>query len=206
MTDYCTEQEFLDYYKSNADPGNEVVQIAISAASRQIEAHCGRVFYAAGSTASRYYSPNFATEHYVLPVDDIATTTALVVATTTLNDGTYPTVLTINTDFLLEPVNQNSVGLSWPYTHIRLLSGIWPVRTIGTHRDTVKVTATFGWPAVPDPVKQATKLLTAQFVKLQDAPFGVAGWGAYGDIRVRDLPQVATLLAPYRKGNTFGIA
>lgn len=205
MTNYLTETEFRDYIGSKGTSNSDSILAAISAGSRSVDAFCARHFDQ--RTTTRYYTPGWSSEQYLLPVDDIATTTGLAVATTTANSGSYETSLTLNTDFTLEPRNQLSAGLPWPYTHLRSSANIWPIRTIGSHRDTVSVTATFGWPtAVPDEVKQATRIIAAQLWKLGEAPFGVAGWGAYGDIRVREVPQAAMLLAPYRRGQSFGIA
>ena len=61
------------------------------------------------------------------------------------------------------------------------------------------VTARWGWPAIPAPVKQAAFLVSAEQWKLKDAPFGVAGFGEFGAIRVRLNPMVTTLLGPYRR-------
>jgi hypothetical protein len=206
MSDYITEQELLDYMKSGADLGNSVTQGAITAASRQVESFTGRIFYQRAAT-SLYYS-SYSTAAVTLEIDDLATTTDLAVRTDTAGDGTYSTLLTINTDFLVEPRNQQFGGqVAWPYTQLRARALLkFPTRLYAWQPDTVKVTGTFGWAAVPADIKQATKIIAAQFVKLADAPLGVAGWGAYGDIRVRDIPQASTLLAPYRKGSSFGIA
>ena len=204
MSDYITEQELLDYIKSGANLGNSVTQGAITAASRAVEAHCGRIFYQRAAT-TLYYSP--ATQDGPIYIDDLATTASLAVRTDD-GTGTYGTLLTINTHFILEPRNQQFGGQAgWPYMSIRGLAALtFPLRYYAWQPDTVKVTGTFGWAAVPEDVKQATKIIAAQYVKLADAPLGVAGWGAYGDIRVRDIPQASTLLAPYRKGTSFGIA
>jgi hypothetical protein len=201
MTDYITEREFLDYIKSGADAGNAVITDAIAAASRQVEAFCGRYFYQREDT-TLYYSATSTSP--VLDIDDLATATDLEVRT----GSTYGTLLTIDTDFVLEPRNQQFGGrIGWPYTSLRSTAlGIFPIRYYAYSPDTVQITGTFGWPEVPTEVKQATKILASQFYKLADAPLGVAGYGAYGEIRVRDIPQAATLLGPYRKGSSFGIA
>jgi hypothetical protein len=207
-TDYITEQQFLDYIKSNADTGNELVTTAITTASRAVDAFCNRVFYQ--QTTTLYYAadPTSAAGYWILPIDDLATTSGLIVKTDANNDGVFERTLTLNTDFVCEPINQYFGGIQpWPYTSFRSLATIvFPFRYYPWQRPTVSVTGTFGWPAVPKPVEQATKILTAQYVKLADAPLGVAGWGAYGDIKVKDIPQAATLLLPYADAGGFGVA
>lgn len=204
MTDYITEQEYLNYQKSERQPGNEIVQAAISAASRLVEGHTGRVF--TSSTLTRYYSPCSDTP-WTLRIDDLATATALTVKIDTARDASYATTLTIATQFVLGPINQTSGGLAgWPYNEV-IGRGMltFPIRYYPWQPETVQVHGAFGWAAVPEPVKQATKILAAQYVKMGEAPFGVAGFGEFGIVRVRDIPQASTLLAPYRIDASYGI-
>jgi len=62
----------------------------------------------------------------------------------------------------------------------------------------VKVTAKWGWAAVPTPVITATLLLAAMDNKAGDAPFGVAGFGDYA-VRVKSNPMAEEKLRPYVK-------
>jgi hypothetical protein len=62
----------------------------------------------------------------------------------------------------------------------------------------VRVTARWGWSAVPTAVKQATILLASRGFKRYDSALGVAGFGDLGAIRVsRTDPDVTALLEPY---------
>jgi hypothetical protein len=208
MSDYITEQQFLDYYKSPAPTGDGTLAGCITAASRSIDAFCGRNFYITNTT--RYFSGYVGeiASYWLLPIDDLANTTGLAVHTDSNGAGTYANTITLNTDFVLEPVNQEQGGiLGWPYSMMRSLQPlVFPVRYYAWQPHTVKILGNWGWAAVPYPVQQACKILTAQYVKMADAPLGVAGFGSYGDVRVRDIPQVATLLDPYRHDKSFGIA
>lgn len=70
-------------------------------------------------------------------------------------------------------------------------AGPWP-------HPTISLTARFGWPAVPDEVVQACKILAARLYRRKDSPDGVAGSDQWGPIRVsREDPDVRTLLDPY---------
>lgn len=204
---YITDREFLDYIKSPADPGNNNITAAISAASRRVNAVCGRTFYQSDPATVQYFSAG-SCGFYYLDVDDIATTSGLLVATDPSGSGTYSTTWTVNTDYLALPVNRsrNNIG-GWPYTQLQAVgSKLWPVPLSPHSRPTVRITGTFGWDEVPEPVKQATKIYAALYYKLGDAPLGVAGFDGYGSVRVRDVPQAEQLLAPYCTGDTWGIA
>lgn len=207
-TAYVTEQEMRDYIKSKNTDNSDSIIAAIATASRKVDAHCDRFFYQLATTI-RYFSPCYESGGlWILPIHDLASTSALTVVSSTTNDGTYPTSWTINTDFIAEPVNQMHAGLTgWPYTRLHAVgTQVWPMRYSATQRETVKITGTWGWAAVPDAVKQATKIVAHQLWKLGEAPFGVAGWGDYGAIRVREIPQASDLLAPYRKASSYGVA
>lgn len=204
-TDYITEQEFLDYIKTKAEPGNDVVQTAISAASRSVDAYCDRFFYIVEG-ASLTYDPDLLNSTSLVRIHDLADDTDLEVKTDSGGDGTYATTLTQDVDFVLEDANRNALE-GWPFCALRSTSSlVFPVPVTPWRARTVQVTGNFGWAAVPSDVKQATKILASQLHKLADAPLGVAGYGAYGEIRVRDIPQAARLLNRYRSGSAFGVA
>ena len=102
-----------------------------------------------------------------------------------------------NTDYQLEPLNGKSEGLTWPYTRVRAIGDyLWPglVGEVG-----VKITATWGWPAVPSVISQAAVIQAARIFKRLDTPLGVT-FGELGAMRVtsRQLDgDVAQLVAPY---------
>jgi hypothetical protein len=193
---YISIAEFRSYIHDPSVLDTGPAANAISAACREVDGICGRSFYQ--STSVRYFWPD---SYYCCQIDDLATTTGLIVQTDTGYDGTYAQTLTINTHFVPEPRNQTQGGVTgWPYTELTsVLTSQWfPIRRYG-FRETVKVTGTWGWAAVPDPVKQATFVIAAQLYKLGDAPFGNAGFGEFGVMRVREIPIVGQLLGPYSK-------
>lgn len=71
----------------------------------------------------------------------------------------------------------------------------------------VRVTALWGWPAVPAEVEPAALLKAARLWKRRDTPTGVEG---FGDFVVRisrsEDADVAALLAPLRRGDRMGVA
>lgn len=168
---------------------------ALTAASREIETWCDRQFNKATTATARVFPPLTGCTALV---DDFHTTTGLVIASDTGDDGTYATTWTA-ADYELEPVNGMVSGQSgWPYYRIRAVgSNTFPRCT--RRRNTVQVIAQWGWAAVPGPAKEACLVIAAELFKLGDAPFGVAGFGEFGPVRVRMNSRAQSLLAPYRR-------
>jgi hypothetical protein len=101
----------------------------------------------------------------------------------------------------LEPVNQRAAGQEdWPYVRIRPQEeGYWPIAL--ERRATVRVEGTFGWNAIPDPVREATILQASRLFTRLDSPLGIAGFGDMGGMRVsfKGDPDVMMLLAAFRR-------
>lgn len=214
---YATLNEFKGYVGiPTADTADDVtLQLALDAATGQVEGFCDRLFTADGSVVTRYYnawSAHTATQRrygmvgasYVgfVDVDPISTTTGLVVATDQDADGTYETTWTLNTDFRLEPVNAAVLTPVQPWTRLVALGTKWFPK--GLYRPAVSVTAKFGWPGgvVPAQVKEATLIQAERLWKRKDAPFGVAGSVEFGsEMRLlNELDRDAqNLLRPFRR-------
>ncbi|UJW32393.1 hypothetical protein L3Q67_00985 [Saccharothrix sp. AJ9571] len=167
------------------------IDAAIGSVAREINGHCGRQFNLAAEASARIYDREHTELVYV---DDFASADGLIVATDDAGDGSYSAVWS-PADYQLEPLNGVVDGdPGWPF---------WAIRAVGGRRfpagrhATVRVTARWGWSAVPDPVAQASKILAAETLKLREAPFGVAGFGDFGAVRVRDNPMAAKKLAPF---------
>lgn len=173
---------------------------ALDAAQQMVDAHCGRTFERTETASARRYCVE---ETECVEVDDFWTSTGLIVQTDTGDDGTFATTWTTS-DYELEPANGIVNGLTgWPYREIHAISGLW--FPMARRREyTVKVTAKWGWENVPAPVKQATLILAAETFKLREAPFGIAGFGEFGPVRIRANPKVAQMLAPYCKQGGVG--
>lgn len=65
----------------------------------------------------------------------------------------------------------------------------------------VRVTATWGWPAIPDTIRYATLLQASRLFARRHAPFGVAGSPETGQLRLLEKidPDVAVSVRPYRR-------
>lgn len=190
---YCTVPEFMSHSRLNDYDDNLLVELSISAASRNIERHTGRRFWQDGSVVVREYHADDAGLVYV---DDISTTTGLIVKTDTAGTGTFATTLTINTDFLLYPLNAGDDTPARPWTTIRIAGGSGYWFPTDADRPGVQVTAKFGWAAVPDEVKLACVFQAQMLYASKDARGGV--WGDSG-LRVSRFmhPQAEELLTDF---------
>jgi hypothetical protein len=166
-------KDWLSPLTDNADDAN--LGVCLESASRQIDACTGRRFYAA--TETRIYTPLTAD---LVFVDDLLSITTL--KTDENEDGVYETTW-LSSDYLLTP--PNAPQTLRPYSRIRTTRG-------GSFRfpfsaGSVQITGSFGYCASgqhPLPVKQATLIQAARLFKRKDSPFGVAGGGELGEMRI----------------------
>jgi len=146
------------------------------------------------ASETRYYT---AQDYSYVLTDDLVSVTTL--QTDDNGDGTYETTWTANTDFVLAPANAALDG--WAYTEIDA-SVNWPRNfPKGVYRG-VKVIGVFGWPAVPNAVKQAAIIQAGAVWSSRTSPFGVIGSQDLGGIlrQTRALhPEAQVLLEAYRK-------
>lgn len=176
------------------------LELAVAAASRQIDAHTGRRFWRDASVRVREYFPD---SPMVCHVDDISTTDGLIVQVDDDDDGTYETTLTLGTHFILLPLNAADEVPVEPFTELRIVdtTGVvpFPLRHLFPG---VRVTARFGWPAVPDDVTKACLVQASQLFKASDAVFGAAQFGEAGvalRVQARLNPMAEALLEHYSK-------
>lgn len=198
---YATLAELRAYMHDTASVLTEAVaEDSIESASRWIDRTCGRWFYLEAAASARVYRPD---DPYVAWVDDIGTTTGLVIKTDTTGDGTFATTWS-STDYQLEPLNADAVGAGstvQPYAWWRVLAIDRYTFPQHAFRTTLQVTARYGWSAVPDDVKQACLIRAAALYERRNSPGGVHGLDSFGaPVRVqRSDPDVMALLGPYIK-------
>jgi hypothetical protein len=194
---YVSLSEVKAALRINDTQDDDLLELSIEAASREIDGYCERVFYNAG-TATRLYIP---TDNFTVEIDDLITLTQLRTSST---GESFDTTWNLSKDVQLEPLNGVAGGLTQPYTRIRAIGNylfpIWDPRNVNAHEATVQVTGVYGWVNTPKAIKQATLLLSLRQFKRYDSPLGVAGFGDIGVVRVgRFDPDVESLVAPYRK-------
>lgn len=190
MTDYITLSEVKTYLSIGGSGDDSLLTTLIGRASRLIEDHCGRWFYA--DTQTRYYDavgPHIVSNLLLLDED------LLTITTLTNGDGTV-----ISTDdVILRPRNDP------PYFGIALRASSnvrWTY--VGDLEGAISVAGTWGYAATaPAAVAQATLRLTAHLYRQRDTgadwPRGGVGVTERGvAVAQPDLPwDITRLLLPY---------
>ena len=197
---YATLTQIKNYLSISDNTDNDLLEDLIESASRSIDRIANRRFYADSSASARLYR---AYSDVFVYVDDISTTTGLIVAVDENGNGTYSKTLTLDTDFIMDPLTASALGR--PFTQLTMVSNTesWPIfpgLTQNGLRPGVQVTAKWGWPSVPDDITVATLTLTADQYKRKDAPGGVLGLGDLGVIRMSPVGRdVAQIVRAYKK-------
>jgi hypothetical protein len=175
------------------------LQDAILTASRAVDGDCQRHFYKL--TEPRTLQ---AIDPYRLRLgaySDLVSITTL--KTDADGDGAFETTWQAGDYQLLcqdGTPNVNAGPEPRPYQRIRAIGNqVFPTAIWVTGRaDRVQITGVWGWPAVPDRIRRATRLMAIEIFKLNTAPFGAIGMADLGIIRVRDNPKYQRLINDYR--------
>ena len=202
---YATTTELFARYPNLATVNTTQATAELEASSSFIDGYCNRTFAAEGVVTIRYLSVG---DIYDLDLGpwEISTTADVVIA---VDDGTntYGSTISSN-EYILEPRNAPYASPdARPYTSIRRISGSWPYAVSrSTYQERVKVTAKYGWPAVPEPVKRACLTLTNN---AYENPTGVrsesidgysVSYQAASGLAIGVPPSVLATLAPYVRG------
>ena len=166
------------------------MQVALTSASRQVDNETRRQFGQLDAAALRRYDAVWRADRgrWVVPVDDLMSTTDLAVTTT---DGAVDL-------YELEPVNAAADGRPWTRLVVDPDATNPPTAT----GPQVDVVAVWGWSGFPAPVVQATLLQASRLLSRRDSPFGIAGSPEGGDVLrllARVDADVAVLLRPYTR-------
>jgi hypothetical protein len=197
---YATLTEIKNYMSISDNTDNDLLENLVESASRSIDRIANRRFYLDATASARLYR---AYSNIFVYVDDIGTTSNLVVAVDENGNGTYSKTLTLNTDYILDPLT--SPSLNRPYTQLTMVSNTesWPIFpgiTSNGLRPGVQVTARWGWPSVPDDLNMACLILTADLYKRKDAPGGILGLGDLGVVRMSPIGRdVTAMVRAYKK-------
>ena len=199
---YCSVEELKSRLGIGDTADDFEITLAVQAACRSVDEICGRYFWR--GTDTRTYVPSSI---YRQDIDDLVSVTTLKMDRD--GDGVYEETWTPGTDYQLEVApgryNVSARGEQWPYTGFTIIGPkfipvVWP----WSHQDRIQVAGVFGWPAVPQTVKQASLIAAADLFRLKDAPFGIAGFGDFA-VRIQANPRVMQLLKRYISGQRVGV-
>ncbi len=200
---YATDDEIGVQLRIPDVEDNPYLESIVASVSEAIDLYCDRNFAAAGTVATaRVY---VARGCDLVETDDFGSEVDLAVATDDAGVGTFDTSWSA-ASWQVEPLNNLADGrAAWKIRSVSNTGQQFPVATNG--RVLVRVTARWGWPAVPAPIHTACLIEAARLAKRRDAPFGVVD-APNMDSSERLLaafdPDTKKLLDPYRK-HPFGI-
>jgi hypothetical protein len=165
------------------------LQRALDTATSEIRHMCSRDFEINenGELWTRYFQPYWdkVSGRWVLPIDDLFSTTDLVVSSWTADDNDWTTPVGTITDADMRPLGApfaSNGGGPRPWTEILLPAGVslpstdwhgWSGWASDDNAGYLAVTAYFGWPNVPAAIVEATCIQASRTFKRRDAPFGV---------------------------------
>lgn len=192
---YISAGELAEYLRMDPpaeDAGDDLMTLTVAATSAWVDSYTHRDFNLADEASARYFDTRDAG---MLLVDDIGDAT-ISVASDSAQDGTWATSWATS-DFQVNPLGALAAGE--PITGL-LAVGSYTFPPVSRRQGLIRVTARWGWPEVPDAVKQATLIQASRFYKRHESPTGVLGGSDFGVVRVgtRVDPDVEMMLAPYR--------
>lgn len=202
---YCTMAELKSRLQiDDTDTSDDYeIQLVMGAVTDWITTYCGRHFYRVPET--RTFKPENV---WNLDIDDVVSVSSVDLDYD--GDGVYEVHWTEGQQFQLlrygSKYNQHNLGIARPYNYLQVTSGnaaqpegsgwlpwIWPF----TRQDRVSISGIWGWQDIPWNVTQAALYIAAEMFKSKDSPFGVAGIGELGIVKIAASPWVVELLRPY---------
>tara|TARA_R100001480_G_scaffold153610_1_gene156983 strand:- start:393 stop:1010 length:618 start_codon:yes stop_codon:yes gene_type:complete len=199
---YCALSELKAYIGITDSNDDNQLEDAVNSASRQIDSYCRRRFFVDGGASSRKY---IAKDIFNLYTDDFSNNDPTVKIDTN-DDGTFDLTLAA-ADFQLHPLNGLANGIEGlPFNKIVLMDTASDTFPTHDRRARVQVTATWGFAAVPEPIRQATLALSSELFTMATTPLGVAGVSEFGVVMLRENRKITTMIKDYRRGDGFGVA
>jgi hypothetical protein len=189
---YCSLADVKAALRIQDTVDDALIENSINSASRMIDQYCNRYFYSGTAGEVRYYQAN---DGFTCWIDDAQTITE--VKTASVDPTIYDTTWEIS-DYQVLPINRVANGGYYPITALsatdNYLFPVWADIAL------VKVTGTYGWPNVPEPIKFAAIIQASRLFKRLESPLGVAGVSDIGIMRVGANidGDVAQLINPFR--------
>lgn len=179
MTAYATLAQLKAQLTIADTDRDNLLTAALNAASGRVNKFCGRTFSLDSSPTARLFDPDQRIARRpggaeVFLIDDIGDATFTVETGYYTTGATYTTIIDFATD------RPNAIAEGYPITGLLRAYGWY---TGPSNR--LRVTAKWGWPAVPDEVVEATLILAAKMFRRKDSPEdGVLGASDWGRVRV----------------------
>jgi len=183
---YATASEYRERVDKEDTTDDVQILAQLTAASRYIERCTNRFFNIDATAVSRWYDgaggssmfiegservtngqPVGRTRFYI--PDDIGSTSGLEVYVDLNGDSAAEQLLTLDTHFFLGPYNNGLGAEPQPYRWFQIVPNNGVIDTWPTNLHSIKVTAKYGWPAVPQPIKEITMMLARQIRDIQMA-------------------------------------
>lgn len=189
--DYATTAELKSYLRITDAVDDAELALAVTAASRAIDHATNRQFGQVSPVQARIYTARFdrhTWDRWVIDTDDISSATGLLINLDDNDDQVFDKPIT---DFRLAPVNEDEKARPWTQIVVNRDSTNIPTSI----RDSVQVTALWGWAAVPTTIKQATLLQASRFFHRRNSPWGIAGSPDTGsELRLLDRVDVDVMV------------
>lgn len=188
---YCTLAEIKAALRVTDSTDDTLLENSIEGASRRIDGYCGAFFYQTLKTIQV-----FTRYDYYCAIPDLANTTGFVLKTDDLGNQTFSTTWSAS-DYMFNPTDTSLTNK--PYRKIvAIKSKTFPLFN-DPQRPSVEITGTFGYPYVPDDIREACVLLAMRGFARYNSALGVVGFADMA-ITVRAIdPDVRDYLMPYRQ-------
>lgn len=167
---YATAQDYRDRVDKNVTDDDPVIEAQLKAASGFIRHKCGRFFTKDASAVARLYGSGAVRDGKRLPIDDVADLTELIVKVDLDGDHDFDEAdetLTKGTHYWIGPANADKGDEPVPYRWLQIVPGNGRLARWPDAPNSVEVTATFGWPAVPEMIVELTVGLARQIRVLE---------------------------------------
>lgn len=193
VANYATPEELKSRPRITDIEDDALILKALTAASRGIDDRCGRRFDLDETATTRTFNPRDRVVRQedgdLVLIDDIGTLTGLVVE---VGSGSSWTAVG-SSDYETYP--DNCLVENKPVEGLLLLS--WPITSPQLR---LRVTARWGWPAVPATISEATLIQASRLFARKDSPDGVLGTSEWGVVRLSRVdPDVRDMTEHYAK-------
>lgn len=190
---YFTAAEYRDRVGKTDAGADATILLQATAVSRYLDRRLHRFFTQDAAVVVRTFDGNGETVLW-LPAD-IASTTGLIVKVDLNEDydfGEANETLTINTHFWVGPSDADKGPEPRPFEYLEVVPNngvfdVWPEQLRA-----VQVTAKFGWPAVPNAIKEVTISVTRQLRDILES--GVTMTMQNIDAAVQSSPSTMALI------------